>query len=50
LSTKLTHRVTGEPLTKVEIALLASLDNPSILQNFVVEEDPIEKPLLISGL
>jgi hypothetical protein len=31
LSAKLTHRVIDEPLAKVEIVLLALLDNPSII-------------------
>jgi hypothetical protein len=50
LSAKLTHRLTEEPLGKVEIVLLALLDNPSILRKLVAEVDPIEKPLLIKGL
>jgi hypothetical protein len=50
LSAKLTRRVTHEPLAKVEIVLLALLDNPSILRKLVAKEDPTEKPLLILGL
>jgi hypothetical protein len=48
LSTKLTHRVIEKLLAKVQIVLLALLDNPSILRRLVPEEDPNEKPLLIS--